>query len=880
MESFGFRGMTDLEGRTAPAQGLATADVEALRARHGWNELPRQKPPSALVIFLRQFRGLLVLILAAAAAIAFALDERIDALAILLVLALNAVLGFVQEWRAETALDALRSMLSPVAVVMRDGVETEIPAREIVPGDLVVIATGEAVPADLRLTAGTDLSADESVLTGESVPVAKGVGAEGDEGLLFAGTALVAGRAEGLAQATGLATRFGTVAKLTGEVGEKQTNLQKRLGQLARQIGVASLLIAALVVGVGWLYGRPAFEMFMTGLSLAVAMVPEGLPAVVTITLALGASAMARKHALARRLQAVETLGAASVICTDKTGTLTENEMTVTFFWTPSRAYTVTGEGYDPTGHIASDGTRVRASDDPVLAAALETALVCTHATLRREGPGWTMIGDPTEGALVALALKGWAPEVSQGRRLTEQPFSSERKRMSVLAREEGGYRLHVKGAPEVVLERSERCLGPDGAVPLDAETRSRIEAEYADMAGQGLRVLALASREAGAGDIEETGLTFIGLAGMIDPPRREVADAIAEAQAAGIRVVMITGDGPRTAAAVAEQVGLGRPSVIEPAELDGLDAEALSERLTEDVLFARSRPEHKLMIVEALQARGQIVAMTGDGVNDAPALKRADIGVAMGIRGTEVSKSAADLILLDDNFATIVGAIAEGRRQFDNVRKFVRYLLCSNAGEVLAILANLALGGPLVFLATQILWMNLVTDSATAVALGLEKSEPDQMRRGPRQPDEPILGQNGLILILCFGVYTASASLFLFYTLLPISTDLARTAAFTGMVVFEKFSVFAFRSLTRPVTSIGWFSNRVLIIAFSFSLLAQIAAVYWTPLQTLLRTVPLDTDHWLMIAALALPLLIVPEAVKAVWQRRAQATQKADTHG
>ncbi|MDU8943740.1 cation-translocating P-type ATPase [Ovoidimarina sediminis] len=846
------------------APGLGTDEIVELRARFGWNELPRQRPPSPARILLRQFRGFLVLILAVAAAIAFLLDQRIDALAILLVLVLNAVLGFVQEWRAETALDALRAMLSPTAIVIRDGVEREIPAREIVPGDLVIVAPGQAVPADLRITAGTGLKVDESVLTGESLPVEKRPEPDSDVGRLFAGTALVSGRAEGVATAIGLATEFGRVAELTAQVGEKQTNLQIRLGQLARQIGAAALAIAALVILIGWSVGRPLFEMFMTGLSLAVAMVPEGLPAVVTITLALGASAMARKQALARRLQAVETLGAASVICTDKTGTLTENAMTVTEVRTPTQLYRVTGEGYDPTGHIERNGTRVRAADDPLLAALLETALVCNHASITRDGPAWITVGAPTEKALVTLAYKGWAPEVSPDAHVAEVPFASERKCMSVLARKDDGHRLHVKGAPEVILERSTRYLGPEGPLPLDTATRRRIAEENAEMAAEGRRVLALAARPATTGDLEERGLLFLGLAGMIDPPRPEVRPAIDLARSAGIRIVMITGDGAVTAAAVAAEVGLGTPRPIEGEALDAMSPEELSEALEQDVLFARTRPEHKLRIVEALRAQGQIVAMTGDGVNDAPALKTADIGIAMGIRGTEVAKSASDLILLDDNFSTIVNAIAEGRRQFDNVRKFVRYLLCSNAGEVIAIMANLFIGGPLIFLATQILWMNLITDGVTAVALGLEKAEPDQMKHPPRRPDAPILGRTGLALILCFGLYTGAASLWIFYTFLPLGADLARTAAFTGMLVFEKVSVFAFRSLHRPVSSIGWLSNRVLIGAFTLSLLLQVAAIYWAPLQTLLRTVPLLAEHWGLIAALAFPLVVVPEGVKA----------------
>ncbi|MEL6619613.1 MAG: cation-transporting P-type ATPase [Pseudomonadota bacterium] len=866
--------MRDTDPAATPPVGLTSRQVEEARARFGWNELPRAKPPGRVTVLLRQFKGMLVLILVVAAIIAFALGEEIDALAIALVLLLNAVLGFVQEWRAETALDALRSMLSPRAIVFRDGHETEITARELVPGDIAIVAAGSAVPADMRITSGTDIRVDESVLTGESVPVNKSEKAEGEDRDLFAGTALVEGRAQGQVTSIGQDTRFGHIAVLTGRVGQKRTNLQIRLGQLARQIGMAALAVAVLIVAIGLASGRPLFEMFMTGLSLAVAMVPEGLPAVVTITLALGASAMARKQALARRLQAVETLGAASVICTDKTGTLTENQMTATRVWTADRTYDVTGEGYDPTGHIETESRPLGARDDVVLGLLLRTALTCTHASLHQTGGQWHMIGAPTEGALVTLAYKGWAPSVSPSDMISERPFTSERKRMSVLARDGDGIRLFAKGAPEVIAERCDRVMGQGGVQAMDADMRGDIAAAYTAMAQQGLRVLALATRDAAADDTDETGLIFLGLVGMIDPPRSEVRLALQQANAAGIRVIMITGDGAVTASAIAGQIGLGTPQVIEGHEVDEMDDATLAERLTGDVLFARTRPEHKLRIVEALQANGQIVAMTGDGVNDAPALKQANIGVAMGVRGTEVSKSAADLILLDDNFSTIVNAIAEGRRQFDNVRKFVRYLLASNAGEVFAIMVNLIIGGPLIFLATQILWMNLITDSVTAVALGLEKEEPDQMKRAPRSPREPILGRAGLALIATFGAYTASASLWVFYAFLPMGVDIARTAAFTAMLVFEKVSVFAFRSLQRPVSRIGWFSNRTLIIAFSVSVGLQVAAVYWPPLQALLRTVPLAFEHWVTIGLLSAPLILVPELGKYLLNRRHKAAQ------
>jgi Ca2+-transporting ATPase len=850
--------------------GLSSQQAEALRREHGWNELPRVAAPSAVAVFLRQFKSFLVLILALAAGIAFVLGEEVDALAIGLVLVLNAILGFVQEWRAETALEALRAILQPSAVVVRDGREKVLPSREIVPGDLVVVATGDTVPADMVLTAVTEVSVDESALTGESVPVSKSTDdTTEDGGKLFAGTALVSGRAEGQVTAIGLATRFGEVAGLTSRIAEKPTSLQKRLAQLAGHIGLAALLVAGSIVALGLWVGRPLFEMFMTGLSLAVAMVPEGLPAVVTITLALGASAMARRNALVRQLQAIESLGAASVICTDKTGTLTENQMTVTDLWTADQNYTVTGTGYDPTGHISSGGAKTRAATDKVLAQVLETALACNHATLQRDGSDWQMIGTPTEGALVTLAYKGWGPAIPPDARLAERPFTSDRKRMSVLVRGDSGARLHVKGAPEAILDRATQVMTRDGPTPLTAERLDAIDAAYRQMARRGQRVLALAVRDTAPDDTDERDLVLLGLAGMIDPPRKEVPNAIRQAQAAGIRVVMVTGDAAGTAAAIAASVGLAEGEILEGPEIDSLTDAQLQARLRTPVHFARTRPEHKMRIVAALQADDQIVAMTGDGVNDAPALKRADIGVAMGIRGTDVSKGAADLILLDDNFATIVNAVREGRRQFDNLRKFVRYLLASNTGEVVAIVVNLLLGGPLVFLATQILWMNLVTDSVTAIALGLEASEKDQMERAPRRPNAPILGRSGFLTLAAFGLYTGTASLVLFYSFLPLGLDVARTTAFTGMVVFEKVSVFAFRSLTQPCTRIGWFSNRVLIAAFSVSLSLQVAAVYFPPLQALLQTAPLGADQWMWIAIAALPLLIVPEVFKSLRSAR-----------
>ncbi len=853
-------------------QGLTTAQVLDRRKAFGPNGLPEAPRASPVRVFLRQFSSFLVLILILAAVIALLLGEKIDTLAILIVVLLNGILGFVQEWRAETALEALKKMLSPTALVIRDGREQIIAAVDVVPGDILLVGAGERVAADARVYRASALKADESVLTGESLALEK---AEGET--IFAGSTIVSGRAEAEVTATGPRTAFGEIAVLTGSVGEKTTNLQRRLGRLARQLGAAALGIAGGILLLGLALGRDTVEMMMTGLSLAVAIVPEGLPAVVTITLALGAAAMSRQNALARRLQAVETLGASTVICTDKTGTLTENKMTATAVYVPSARFTVTGTGYDPAGHIAQGDLRVRASDDPELARLLRAGATCTHARLVRSGPGWELIGEPTEGALVVLAMKGWTRMPDPDAELAETPFSSDRKRMSVVAMTGDGPMLFAKGAPETILGLCTRIAQGAGDRALIDDDRAAAMAEIEAMAARGQRVLALAERRAdGAHDTDEQNLIFLGLAGLVDPPRPEVRAAVAAAHAAGIRICMITGDNPVTAAAIARQVGLPVGSALTGDMLHEMSDAALVDALRGDALFARTRPADKMRIVTALQETGEIVAMTGDGVNDAPALKKADIGVAMGIRGTDVAKDASDLVLLDDNFATIVAAIREGRRQFDNVRKFVRYLLSSNAGEVIALVLNILIGGPLIFLATQILWMNLITDGVTAVALGLEKSEEDQMKDPPRPESAPVLGRGGLIPILCFGAYTGLTSLWIFLTLLPHGVDLARTTAFTAMVVFEKVSVFAFRSLRQPCWHIGWFSNPLLLGALVLMLAAQSAAVYWPPLQLLLHTVPLGWSEWGMILTLALPLIVVPEVIKTGLRLRSRATARS----
>lgn len=844
--------------------GLGTHQVQTLHDAHGWNELPQAAGPSPVRILMRQFTNVLVVILIIAAIIAFAAGEKIDTIAIATVILLNGILGFVQEWRAENALQALRNMMSPQATVLRDGRQMIIPARDLVPGDLIIVAAGDRVPADADIVEQTALFADESALTGESVPVGK----DGD-GALFMGTNVVEGRGMARVCAIGTQTRFGQIAVLTGSVEQRQTHLQRQLSQLAKQLGIVALLIAALIMAIGVWSGRAITEMFMTGVSLAVAMVPEGLPAVVTITIALGAAALVRQNALTRRLQAVETLGAASVICTDKTGTLTENKMTATEIWTPQGRYDVTGTGYDPSGHITMHGDKRRASNDPTLAALLAVCAGCSHASLTHQDGAWSMIGSPTEGALICLAYKGWATLPDPKDIIAENPFNSDTKRMSILRQMVDGPKVLTKGAPERLRDLCTAIDGPNGPEPMTDKARTLIEEAYTEMASNGHRVIALAASPAPDAKLREDALVFLGLVGIIDPPRPEITSAVAQAHAAGTRIVMITGDSPVTAQAIAGAIGLNPQSVMTRDTLAVMSDTELTHALDSDTLIARAEPADKMRIVALLQGKGQIVAMTGDGVNDAPALEQADIGIAMGIRGTDVAKDASDLILLDDNFATIIAAIREGRRQFDNLRKFVRYLLSSNAGEVVALLVNIIMGGPLIFLATQILWMNLITDGLTAVALGLEKPEKGQMQEPPRPMNTPILGWSGVALITVFGLYTGLSSLWIFWSLLPTDETLARTAAFTAMVVFEKFSVFAFRSLRAPCSHIGWTSNPFLLIALAVTLGAQVVAVYWAPLQTLLHTTALGWAEWQMIGLFTLPLLVIPELAKMIMTQR-----------
>tara|TARA_R110002049_G_scaffold50370_3_gene143097 strand:- start:138753 stop:141488 length:2736 start_codon:yes stop_codon:yes gene_type:complete len=865
--------------QTDSLSGITTQEADRRRQSSGPNQLGTLKRSSWLQVLARQFRDVLILILFIAAGVSVAVGEWTDAATILAIILVNGVLGFFQEWKAERALAALRNLLQPTCQVIRDGVEKTIDATMLVPGDLVRIETGSRIPADVRLVETLNLAIDESALTGESVsvkkdtkPVETNTPLAERSSMAWMGTATTAGRGLGVVVQVGKATEFGRIATLTESIDREATPLQRKLAVLGKQLGLIAVAVSVLIAAAGWWMGRPLLEMFLTGVSLAVAVVPEGLPAVVTLTLALGVREMVRRKALLRRLRAAEGLGSATVICTDKTGTLTQNEMTVREIWMAAGPVQVTGVGYDPAGHFESDGQRVDYHKRADLIALLQAGMRCNHARLVHDQTGWHGHGEPTEQALVVSAYKAWIEPASAAGSVAEFSFTSDRKRMTVIEHGRDSLQAFVKGAPEVILQRCTSIRDGETTRELSQSDRERIDQAYTSMAEQGLRTLAIARRSlpndsALDEDAIEQQLELLGIVGMMDPPRASVPEAIKMAYAAGIRVLMITGDSPKTAGAIANQIGLNMDRAVTGSELMTMSDEQLSDTVKSNVLFARTTPEHKLRIVTALQGHGEIVAMTGDGVNDAPALKKADIGIAMGNRGTDVAKGASDIVLTDDNFSSIVGAIEEGRRQYDNIQKFVRYLLSSNTGEVVAIFVNIILGGPLIFLPVQILWMNLVTDGATAVALGLEPAEKSVMQRPPRSPSAPVIDGKGFAVIAAFGIYIGLASIWLFNDYVTsgdtAKVAVAQTAAFTCIVLIEKANVLNFRSLQTPLRQVGYFSNPWVLMAIALTVALQVAAVYVPFLQAALRTVPLAIGDWLRIIALALPIFLIAETFK-----------------
>jgi Ca2+-transporting ATPase len=839
---------------SSPA-GLAQGEAARRLQHHGPNALPESSGTHPLVAFLHQFKSpLIYLLLLAATASAF-LGQYKDAAVIAVVLAINAVIGFIQESRAERSVRALGKMLVPLARVRRDGSEADIESSRLVPGDVVLLASGSRVPADLRLLETVELRVDEAVLTGEAVPAGKGTGplAEPDlvlgdqRNMAFTGTIVVGGRGVGVVTATGRESVLGRIASSVRETATAKAPLQERFDRFARVLGAGIVAVAAGVFGIGVALHNEAVEMFMVAMATAVAMIPEGLPVVVTITLAIGVSRMARRHAVVRRLPAVETLGSTTVICTDKTGTLTKNEMTVSrlVVGAGGHAWEVTGTGYAPRGELRPLGSDAAAPLGEGERELLRAGLLCNESALIRGEERWEAQGDPTEVALIVAAIKGGldpAAERAAHPVASLLPFESERGWMATLHRRGEGYLLLVKGGPERVLDICGKVCTPD---------RDRILAEAEALAREGLRVLACASRTVPAGpptpDLEaeaRRGFVFAGLQAIIDPPREEAAAAIAGCRRAGIRTIMITGDHAVTAAAIGARLGIGAPGrpAISGSELESMEEAELERRIGGTDIFARVAPEHKLRIARLLVRRGEVVAMTGDGVNDAPALKAAHIGIAMGRAGTDVAREAASMVLTDDNFASIFAAVEEGRTVFENIRKVALYLLTGGLGLLLTILSSVFLGLPLPFTPTMILWVNFVTSGIQDMALAFEPAESGLLERPPRSPREGFMSGLMWRRMLLGGVLGSAGTLYAYHQALAAGADLAaaRTAALTTIVFIQLFQLLNARSLTRSVLSVPPFSNPFLLASLAGAFVLQLGVIYVPALEWVLGTVPL----------------------------------------
>jgi magnesium-transporting ATPase (P-type) len=872
-------------------EGLSSQEAERRRGIHGPNRLPEAATRGPLLRLLAQFNSLLIYVLLAAAVLAALIGHQIDALVILAVVVVNAVIGFIQEGRAEKALDAIRSMIDPHASVIRDGRRVTVAAEDIVPGDHVMLDAGDRVPADLRLVRARNLRIDEAILTGESVAVEKAtdpVDAEASLGdrfsVAFSGTFVAAGHGAGVAVATGAETELGRISTLIGSVERLKTPLIRQMDKFANLLTLVILAISAAVFVFAYgLRGYALADAFMIVVGLAVAAIPEGLPAVITITLAIGVQRMAARKAIIRRLPAVEALGSVSVICSDKTGTFTRNEMMARTVLAATSRLEVSGEGYAPRGGFESDGVEVEPGETGTVRELIRCAALCNDAELRQVDDNWIVAGDPMEGALISLALKaGEDPARLKGDfpRTDEIPFDAQHRYMATLHHSHvAGAFVYLKGAPERILAMCTRQMGDEGPVPIDPDYwHSETEA----LAGQGQRVLAFATKPIPAdqqtltfSDVEH-GATLLGLVGLIDPPREEAIAAVGECHTAGIRVIMITGDHGATAGAIARQLGLAKdPKVVAGQALEALDPAGLHAIASEATVFARTSPEHKLRLVEALQSTGAIVAMTGDGVNDAPALKRADIGVAMGVKGTEAAKEASEMVLADDNFASIVAAVREGRTAYDNLKKVIAWTLPTNGGQSFAIVAAVLFGVTLPVTPVQILWVNMITAVALGLTLAFEPAEPGVMRRPPRAPDEPFLSGFLLWRIVFVSVLFVTAAFGVFFWTLErgLSLELARTMVVNTIVVMQIFYLFSIRYAHGPsLTWQGLVGTRAVLIGIATVLLAQFAFTYHPWMQFVFATRPVALADGVVIVVIGVVLFLVVEAEKSLmtrWRRR-----------
>ncbi|MCS1350664.1 calcium-transporting P-type ATPase, PMR1-type [Mechercharimyces sp. CAU 1602] len=870
-------------------QGLSHQEAEERLKKIGFNQLTQAKKASFFSLFIDQFRDFMVLVLLAATLISGLLGEYTDAIAIIAIVIINAILGLVQEYRAEKSLDALKQLSAPTAKVIRASEINRITSNEVVPGDIVLLESGDRVPADVRIIRADNLHIEEAALTGESLPVEKSsdrlphadVPLGDRTNLAYMGTMVVQGTGRGIVVATGMGTEMGRIAHLIESTEEVETPLKRRLEQLGKILIVIALLLTVVVVMTGIWHGQEAYNMFLAGVSLAVAAIPEGLPAIVTIALALGVQRMIRRRAIVRKLPSVETLGCASIICSDKTGTLTTNKMTVTNVWADGSLISVKGTGYEPTGAFLQGSRTISPRHNHSLQRLLEISILCNNAQLvqdtqragmlRRKQANWRIEGDPTEGALLVAGVKGECDIDALHRtwkRVREYPFDSNRKMMSVLVqRSDGKQQLLTKGAPEVILARCSHLVYKGRITLLNDTHRRDIAKSMEELARKGLRNLAFAYREV-AGSVSqneqtmERNLVFIGLAAMIDPPREEVKESIRRCHQAGIQTVMITGDHHITAEAIARQIGIytNQDLAVNGSQLQQMSDEELDAQVNQIRVYARVSPEHKLRVVKSLQRQGHVVAMTGDGVNDAPAIKAADIGIAMGTTGTDVSKEASALVLADDNFSTIVAAIEEGRSIYDNIRKFISYLLASNVGEILVMFLAMLVGLPLPLVPIQILWVNLVTDGLPAMALGVDPAEENTMKRPPRNSRESIFARGVGWKIMTRGLLIGLSTLAAFwvsYTEIPSDLMRAQTIAFATLVFAQLIYVFDCRSQRSVFARSPW-DNRWLLLAVTSSALLLMVVMYYPPLQPIFHTVSLDMREWiLVIIASALPTLL-----------------------
>lgn len=870
------------ELETDREQGLTGDEAASRLERYGRNELPEGKKTPVILKFLKHFNDVLIYILLVAAGITAILGHWLDTIVIVIVAVVNATIGFVQEHRAEQALEGIKNMLSPEAQVRRGGQTSKIEAAEVVPGDIILLNPGDKIPADLRLLSSDNLKVEESALTGESTSVEKQTKALEEEATLgdrtnmvFSGTTVASGTGVGVAVETGDKTEIGKINQSIASVEDIQTPLLKQTAHFGKMISIVIVAVALLMFGFGyWLRDYETGELLLSVIGLAVAAIPEGLPAILSIILAIGVQNMAGRNAIVRNLPSVETLGAVSVICSDKTGTLTKNEMTVTSVVTASREYEVTGTGYAPEGEIRKEDEEQEADpeEDRTLKRLLVCGVTCNDSVLTKEEGEWTLQGDPTEGCLLTLAskAKGDVPELEVKSKL---PFDSEYKYMAVLTEDEGRPVIYVKGAPDRLFEMAESQADQNGNSSFDSGFwQDQMQAH----ARKGQRVIGLAMKELPEGsstdrvdhdDLKE-GLVFLGLAGIVDPPRDEVVDAIRECKNAGIEVKMITGDHKETAMAIGEQLGIGDGEhAIEGRELDRMSKEELKEAAQQYSIFARTSPQNKLQLVEALQSSGNICAMTGDGVNDAPALKRADVGVAMGIKGTEVSKDASEMVLADDNFSTIVKAVKEGRRVYDNLKKTILFILPTNGAESFLIMASILLGTMIPLTPIQILWVNMVSSVTVSLALAFERIEPGAMKRPPRNPVTPLLSGYYIFRILFVSVLLGGGTLAMNMSMLDNGYEqgTVNTVTMQTIVLAQMFHLFNCRTELEPAFGKGFFANKAVFVVSGLLIALQMSITYLPFMNNVFGTVPLGLSYWMFPLLMGAGVFVVIEIEKAI---------------